>query len=111
MQLSSFFDENKNSIVAMIFDSLVSPDSGQAAMVRANEATVQLTKYLTNYGYPIPSLYWGTENDLILLIEDLGDEILAHTLIGDKAQNYSSQQIFSYYREASQLILQLQRIL
>jgi len=94
------------TVVAMVFDSFVSPEAGGAKSIRADESYVELTKFFVKAGLAVPELYFDSRDNGILLIEDLTDCSLGSLL--DKLEQ--TKKLPAYYEAAVNQILLLQNI-
>lgn len=101
---------NKNSIVAMIFDSVAGAEVGSAKGIDSDVAYVDLTNILLRFQISVPYLYFDARDCSILLIEDVGEILLAQTIIGDKRQSFRNEDVDSFYRQAIDEILKIMAI-
>ena len=102
--------DGNSSLVAMVFDSLVSPDSGKSAKVNANRAVHDLTQFLVSYNVPVPALYYGGPDDMIFLIEDIGDTLLAHTILEPTKNRFSEAEVDGFFNSAIEELANFQTI-
>ncbi|MCC6219608.1 MAG: phosphotransferase [Deltaproteobacteria bacterium] len=68
------------TIVAMVFDSLKCAEVDGGEVLNCDEAYVRLTELLRENSVAVPELYFRNYEPAILLIEDLGDRLLATAL-------------------------------
>jgi N-acetylmuramate 1-kinase len=79
------------SVLAMVFDSTRCPEVAGGVSIPSNRSYVELTHFFKGQGIAVPDLYFDA--GLVLLIEDLGDELLANRLLaGDSALEELYQQ-------------------
>ena len=97
------------TIVAMCFESLASPEYEGDSSLSADEAYVQLTEVFRQHSIAVPELLLDLRESGILLIEDVGDKLIAPLLLKSStaAQIEAAR---SAYRNAVSVLLQLQEI-
>ena len=66
--------------VAMVFDSVASPEHDGGCSVTADVASVELGRFFGSHGVSVPELYCDARDPAVLLIEDLGDRPLIGAL-------------------------------
>lgn len=71
------------SIVAMWYESLVSPEHDGDQGVSADQAYVSLTNFLAQHGIAVPTLLLDARAHGVLLLEDVGDRQLAPLLASE----------------------------
>lgn len=95
--------EIPTTVVAMVFDSVVSPEAGGMEAVPSDEAYVQLTHLFVDYQIPVPKLFYDGRARSVLLIEDLGDVLLGQRLL-------AGEDVENSYKRAIDSIIALQKI-
>lgn len=93
------------SVVAMVFDSVASPEAGGEVQVRADDAFVELGRFFSAQGVAVPQILLDARDRAVILIEDLGDRQLA-----DFALTGKSELLERLLPEALQQIRAIQRI-
>lgn len=91
------------TVVAMVFDSVVSPEAGGGEAVPSDEAYVQLTRLFLDHKIPVPKLFFDGREKNVLLIEDLGDVLLGQLLL-------AGEEVEECYKKAINVIIALQKI-
>ncbi len=102
----------KDSIVAMVFDSVLSAEAGGRS-VTSDRSYVELTRFFSVYGIRVPELLFDDEAQQLLLIEDLGDCLLANLLLEDcqtREGDRRAELVEELYRSAIEQIERLQAI-
>lgn len=97
-------------VVAMVFDSNKPAEVGAGPSVNSDEAYVELTKYFLENGWPVPELYFQSDDGQVLLIEDLGGTLLCYSVVGSRANSYNGEQRDTLYKQAVELIVELQKM-
>lgn len=96
------------SIVAMCYESLVSPEHDGDQGVSADQAYVSLTKFLAQHKIAVPALLLDARARGVLLLEDVGDRQLAPLLA---SQNNTERALArEAYKKAITIIRRLQDI-
>lgn len=93
------------SIVVMVFDSVASPEAGGEVQVSADDAFVELGRFLVKHGVAVPEILFDARDEHVIILEDLGDTQLADiALAGDRAR------LLPLFEDALSQIVTLQRI-
>ena len=93
------------SSVAMIFDSVSSPEHDGSCSTASDAAYVELTDFFTRHSISVPMLYHDARDVGVLLIEDIGDFHLVDSLAGG-----AKEKIEKNYRQAIDQINAMQMI-
>lgn len=93
-------------LVVCVFDSLVCPEATGAEEIDSFTSFLALADFLAAHGVPVPRVLYADKEQHILFLEDLGDLSLSK-FFGDKLQG---EQLESCYREAIDIIVQIQHI-
>jgi len=101
---------NQNTIIAMIFDSVVPPEVGKGRVVNSDESYISLSQFFKTNGVAVPLLYFDGRERSILLIEDLGDCLLGTMIVGESSALFSAQERERVYRAAIDELIRIQRI-
>ncbi|MCB0324715.1 MAG: phosphotransferase, partial [Bdellovibrionales bacterium] len=97
-------------LVAMVFDSVASPEHSGVGAVGSDQAYVELTRFFRAHGVAVPELYFDARAQSVLLIEDLGDIALADIAQGKEPLPFGSGSVELLYRQAIDTIIRLQSI-
>lgn len=103
-------DADISNCVAMVFDSKASPEVGGEQGKLCDEAWVELQLFLSTQKISVPDLYVDAREKSVLLIEDLGNNILAGFLDSPASQAIPMSQTAHYFREAVETIVKLQNL-
>ena len=96
--------------VAMVFDSLASPESSaNAAAVRSDEAYLGLSRFLAAHGVAVPRVFAASEEPPVILLEDVGNTLLSDVLLGD-VMSSGRERLEELYKQAIAELLKLQQI-
>ncbi|MCC6953505.1 MAG: phosphotransferase [Deltaproteobacteria bacterium] len=98
------------SALAMVFLSLAVPEAVGKHAVNSYDSYVQLTHFLSRHGVSVPTLYFESEAPPILILEDLGDVMLADVLLGRAGQANPEDRLARLYSRACEIIVEIQRI-
>lgn len=96
-------------LVVMVFDSLAVPEAVGANPVNSFDSYVSLTRFFSDHGIRVPELIAESSEPPVLILEDLGDTLLADLLL-KKKESLSNSSTESYYRQAIDSIIALQSI-
>lgn len=99
-----------DSVVAMVFDSVRSPEAGGEQHVTSDEAYVELSKFFVRNSISVPSLLFDARPDSLLLIEDCGDTLLAHALLGSAKDRFNPDTVHKLFCDAIGQIVRIQQI-
>ena len=91
-----------NRLIAMLFLSTKSPESGGSVSVCSDQAVMQLGKFLYQNDISVPEIFYQDLEHSIILIEDLGDISLA--------ESFQTHKNIDYYKAAIDQILKIQNI-
>ncbi|MCB0358644.1 MAG: phosphotransferase, partial [Bdellovibrionales bacterium] len=98
------------TVVAMMFDSTASAEvGGQGPQQTADAAYIELTTYFRALGWPVPELLLDARDVAALLLEDVGQTLLIHTIAGSRSRTFDRDAVSGFYREALDRIRDLQR--
>ncbi len=104
------FFEAENSIrsktlLAMVFDSTTPPEAESKILRTSDQAYIELTEFFFKNSIPVPKLVSNCHDIGVLLIEDLGDNLLIETF-NSKEEYKIKKQLF----EAVNIVQRIQNI-
>src|SRR5690606_33732825 len=98
-----------SSIVVMVFDSVASPEaSGGGTAPSSDEAYVRLAAFFRAHDVRVPETLHDARERRLLLIEDLGDTLLADALLG--VRSYPEERVDALLASAVEQIKRIQHI-
>lgn len=91
-----------NSVIAMLFLSTKSPESGGSNAITADYAVLELGKFLSQHGLAVPNIFFDNLARGLIFTEDLGDISLA--------DNFKTSKNINHYKNAITQLKLLQTI-
>jgi aminoglycoside/choline kinase family phosphotransferase len=93
-----------DSIMAMVFDSVIPPESETKIIHTSDVAFLELAHFFGKHSIAVPKIFLDKRGDGVILLEDLGAQTLINVLKND------SKEALKYYNAACSIILDIQAI-
>lgn len=95
--------------VAMVFDSVKSPEYDVGLAVPSDESYVELSYFFLARGVQVPELYFDAREQAVLLVEDLGSRHLIDVFSERDSGKREEESVEALYRQAIEQIALIQR--
>ncbi len=105
---ATFAANEPKTVVAVFYDSVASPEYEGVVQVNADRAYVELTRLLASHGVRVPEIYLDTGDSGVVVLEDLGDRLLAD-IAADSSES-SSDTAFPFFESALEQLVRMQSI-
>lgn len=98
------------SLVAVVYDSLAVPEANGGVTINSFDAFVELTRFFKARDVAVPDLLFQSASPPVILLEDLGDVLLADVLLNRVSEGVVTEPTVNYYRKAIDEIYHIQGI-
>lgn len=96
-----------DTMLAMLFDSVASPEVGLGESKDSDLAYLELTELLGGVRVRVPAVYTSKRDPSVILIEDLGDDLLAEVFLKSPAVSRDSSKAAEFLTYMSDALEQL----
>ncbi len=102
--LSGDVGDYSSSLIAMVFDSIIPPESESRLIYTSDIAFIELSNFFTKHDLPVPKIFLDRRDIGVLILEDLGNKNLIELLRSNPIE------AMAYYLKACQIIKKIQAI-